>query len=95
MNTQAKEFAPGRGYSKEDWDEVADAPELTDEQGAQRMTIEEAERRHRGKGKKPAKRAVTIRLDPEVIEAYKADGPGWHAEINEVLRKAKGMPERA
>ena len=29
-----KEFVPGRGYSKEDWDAV-DSPELTDEQLAQ------------------------------------------------------------
>lgn len=26
-----KEFVPGRGYTKEDWDD-ADSPELTDEQ---------------------------------------------------------------
>jgi len=42
MAKPPKEFTPGRGYSKEDWDAVADAPELTDEQAAQPMTIEEA-----------------------------------------------------
>jgi hypothetical protein len=26
------EFQPGRGYSKEDWDEVSDNPEWTDEE---------------------------------------------------------------
>jgi len=28
-------FTPGRGYTKEDWDEVSDNPELTDEELAQ------------------------------------------------------------
>ena len=27
-----KEFEPGHGFSQEDWDEVSDNPELTDEQ---------------------------------------------------------------
>jgi hypothetical protein len=30
-----KEFTPGQGYTKEDWDEVSDNPELTDEELAQ------------------------------------------------------------
>jgi hypothetical protein len=30
-----KKFTPGRGYTKADWDEVSDNPELTDEQIAQ------------------------------------------------------------
>ncbi|MFP5513779.1 MAG: hypothetical protein ACLGJC_11925 [Alphaproteobacteria bacterium] len=29
------EFQPGRGYSKEDWDEVSDNPEWTDEEMGQ------------------------------------------------------------
>jgi len=35
--------------------------------------------------------STTIRLDPEVIEAFKADGPGWQSRINEALRKAAGL----
>jgi uncharacterized protein (DUF4415 family) len=31
---------------------------------------------------------VTIRLDPDVIAKFKATGPGWHARINEALKKA-------
>ncbi|WEX77972.1 hypothetical protein PYH37_002816 [Sinorhizobium numidicum] len=30
-----KEFVPGRGYTKADWDEVSDSPEATPEQLAQ------------------------------------------------------------
>jgi uncharacterized protein (DUF4415 family) len=42
----------------------------------------------RGPGKKPAKVAVTLSLDPDVIDAFKAKGPGWQTRINHALRKA-------
>lgn len=35
--------------------------------------------------------STTIRLDPEVLEKFKADGPGWQSRINEALRKAAGL----
>jgi hypothetical protein len=35
MPGKFKEFTPGRGYTKEDWDEVSDPHELTDEELAQ------------------------------------------------------------
>ncbi|RRY08845.1 BrnA antitoxin family protein [Brucella anthropi] len=72
-----------------------DAPELTDEQATQRMTFAEAVRRTRGPGKKAPKETVTLRLDPDVVEAFKADGPGWQGRVNEALRKAKKLPNRA
>lgn len=28
----------------------------------------------------------TLRLDPDVIEALKAQGPGWQTRINNVVR---------
>jgi len=37
-----KEFTPGLGYTKEDWDEVSDSPELTDEELAQGKPFAEA-----------------------------------------------------
>ena len=36
-----EEFTPGRGYTKEDWDEVSDNPELTDEELAQGTAVAE------------------------------------------------------
>jgi len=95
MSKLLKEFTAGRGYSKRDWDEVADVPEITEEQAAQRMTFEEAVRRFRGKGRKAPKQVVTLRLDPDVVEAFKADGPGWQSRVNAALREAKNLPERA
>ena len=35
----------------------------------------------RGPGKKPAKQLVTLRLKPEVIEAYRATGEGWQTRM--------------
>lgn len=34
------------------------------------------------------KAQVTLRLDRDVIEKFKAGGPGWQSRINEVLRSA-------
>jgi uncharacterized protein (DUF4415 family) len=36
---------------------------------------------------------VNLRLDPDVVEHYRASGPGWHARINDVLRKMANLPK--
>jgi uncharacterized protein (DUF4415 family) len=46
----------------------------------------------RGRQKRPTKRLVSLRLDPDVIEHFRAHGPGWQARINTTLRKAAGLP---
>jgi uncharacterized protein (DUF4415 family) len=38
-----------------------------------------------------AKRQVTLRLDPDVIDRFRADGPGWQGRMNAALRKAVGL----
>ncbi len=38
-----------------------------------------------------AKRAVSLRLDPDVIGWFRDSGPGWQTRINEALRKAAGL----
>ncbi|MEL6915906.1 MAG: BrnA antitoxin family protein [Pseudomonadota bacterium] len=46
----------------------------------------------RGRPKAPVtKVSTTLRLDPDVIEAFKADGPGWQSRMNAALRKAAGL----
>ncbi len=37
------------------------------------------------------KEAVNLRLDPEVLAAWRASGPGWQTRMGEVLRGA--MPK--
>ena len=45
-------------------------------------------RGQRGLQKKPVKKPVTLRLDPDILASYKATGRGWHSRINQVLRHA-------
>jgi uncharacterized protein (DUF4415 family) len=35
-----------------------------------------------------AKQQITLRLDRDIIERFRATGPGWQSRINEALRKA-------
>lgn len=35
--------------------------------------------------------STTIRLDPDVVDAFKAEGAGWQSRMNEALRKAAGL----
>ena len=44
--------------------------------------------RRRGRPRKPNRKInQTLRLDADVIEAYRAEGRGWQARINQVLRQ--------
>ena len=55
--------------------------------------IAEGLRRGRGRPSKPVKKVnQTLRLDPDVLEAFRAEGTGWQARINQVLREH--MPRR-
>jgi uncharacterized protein (DUF4415 family) len=79
-----------------------DDAEASDEQLAQAKTFAEALpglaaaiKRTRGPGRRPAKEVVTLRLDPDVVAAFKADGAGWQSRVNEALRKAKRLPKVA
>jgi uncharacterized protein (DUF4415 family) len=75
-----------------------DAPELTDQ--LLEYIAETAEYRHGdtviARGRPPLgtffkKATVTIRLDPDVVEAYRALGTGWQTRINDDLRKARKL----
>jgi len=37
------------------------------------------------------KKQVTLRLDPEVVDKFRATGKGWQSRINAELRKALGI----
>jgi uncharacterized protein (DUF4415 family) len=83
-----------KGYTQEDWDEVSDNPPLTKEDFARARPFEEifpelAEsfRRFRGAQKAPTKIPVSIRLSREVVDHFKAGGPGWQTRIDEALAK--------
>jgi uncharacterized protein (DUF4415 family) len=42
----------------------------------------------RGPQKAPTKKLVSLRLPEEVIEHFKAGGPGWQTRIEKTLREA-------
>jgi len=42
----------------------------------------------RGPQRSPTKDQVTLRLDHDVVEHFKATGPGWQRRINDALRRA-------
>jgi uncharacterized protein (DUF4415 family) len=64
------------------------APELTKEwfTGATRMDGTRVIRRGRPKSAS-SKKLVSLRLDRDVVETFRATGPGWQSRINETLRR--------
>ena len=57
------------------------------------LAAQEIQRRGRGPQKTPTKRAISLRLDPDVLDAYRATGKGWQARMNATL--AAHAPRRS
>lgn len=73
------------------WIDPDEAPELTDAwfEGADLHRDGALLRRGRGRPKaEHPKLQITLRLDADIIERFRATGPGWQARINDALRKA-------
>ena len=94
-------YVPNPAYTQEDWDEVSDNPELTDAEIAELRSNGEglpaemaaAFKRLGGRPKSDTKAVpVSLRVPPDVLAAYKADGPGWQTRMNEAL--AAGLRNR-
>ena len=49
----------------------------------------------RGPQKAPTKKLVSLRLDPDVLDHFRAQGPGWQARVNEALRKVARLKAKA
>ncbi len=73
-----------------------DNPEWTEEAFARTRTeehllppeVQALIRRPRGRPRlSRTKTSVNLRLDQDVLEAFKASGPGWQSRINAALRK--------
>jgi uncharacterized protein (DUF4415 family) len=74
------------------WSDPDDVPELTDE------WFQSADQHINGvlvkRGRPPAdhpKKSISLRVDADVLDRFKADGPGWQSRMNEALRKAAGL----
>ncbi len=71
--------------SKTDWDRLA----KTDDQGIDTSNIPELDDDffRRAEVHLPGKKAVTIRLDADVLEWFKGQGAGYQTRINQLLRQ--------
>ena len=78
---------PGPGSSG--WVDPDDAPELDDAffDNAEIRQGDTIVRRGRPRSTNP-KLQVTLRLDRDVLERFKAGGKGWQSRINDALRGA-------
>lgn len=92
MPTDAEDAVINRGIAKD-----ADNPELTDMDFAAMCASADSvpdlarARRVRGPQKTATKKLVSMRLDPDLVERLKADGPGWQRRANDMLRQAVGL----
>lgn len=74
------------------WIDPDDAPALSEEWFEEADLYRGGKLVRRGRPKsETSKKAVSLRLDPEVIEWFRATGAGWQTRINETLRKAAGL----
>lgn len=95
--TTTRVFASGRGYSEADWNAVSEDADTTSEEMSKATTFARAfpdlaatmpigpETAH------AVKTLVSLRLSRDVVERFKADGPGWQSRIDDTLRKAVGL----
>lgn len=59
---------------------ISDFPEL-----AEALANARARRGDRGPQKTPTKERIGLRLDRDVVEHFRATGPGWQSRINDIL----------
>jgi uncharacterized protein (DUF4415 family) len=75
------------------WRDPDDAPEITDEM-LDRAVLRDGDKIIR-RGRPPlgaaAKKAVSLRLDADVLVAYRKTGDGWQSRINADLRRARKL----
>ena len=79
----AKAAAPARSSNKAKIDWAQGTVTLGGGVAATVATL----RRTRGPNKRPAKKQVAIRLDPDVVGALRASGPGWQTRVNAALQE--------
>ena len=78
--------------TEDTWIDPDDAPELTDE-WFEKADLYDGEKLIR-RGRRPSdnpKKAISLRVDADVLDKFKSDGPGWQGRMNDALRKAVGL----
>ena len=77
------------GVGRNSWVDPDDAPELMDAHFKRADIYRGDVLIRRGRPKLAAPKVqINIRLDAEVTERLRADGPGWQTRVNSILRAA-------
>ena len=79
---EAMKTPPPGGYYVWDGKDEMERP-LTREEMLAGIT---ANRKRRGRPPGGEKESTTIRFDRDVLDAFRADGPGWQSRMNAALR---------
>lgn len=85
-----KDFEPGHGFSREDWDAVSDTPELTEDDFRRAKPFREA-LPDLAASIEIGRSDDLVRVDMNVLRKFQAEGDDWEVRINAVLRKAAGL----
>ena len=81
-------------WTREDMAKARPAAEVLPKYIGQKATDELLQQQGRGRPPKGDRKVnQTLRIDPEVLEAYRQEGKGWQTHINEVLRKNMPRPK--
>lgn len=82
-----------KGGAGRQWNDPDDAPEITDEMLDRATVVKGGKVVQRGRPRlgDRAKKSITIRLDADVVEAYRAMGSGWQTTLNEDLRRIRKL----
>jgi uncharacterized protein (DUF4415 family) len=85
-----------KGSGKKKWVDPDDAPKLT-RKFFRTADVYEGKRLVR-RGRPPVgaqpKEAVKLRLSPDVLDHFRAGGPGWQTRINAALERAVSREKR-
>jgi len=73
--------------TKTEWVDPDDAPELDDHFFAHADHFRGGVLIKRGRPIGTTKVSTTVRFDADVIDAFRADGPGWQTRMNLALRQ--------
>lgn len=86
----------GRKPTASRWVDPDDAPEITDAMLDRAEIVKGGKVVQRGRPSLgvAAKRSVTLRLDADVLTAYRTTGAGWQTRINADLRRARKLGKR-
>lgn len=91
MNNEPKpwehpDFDDNPEWTEEDFARARPAGEVLGKKAAGLLVRKRG--RPAGSVKPDAKKNVTLRLDPDVVEGWRKTGPGWQSRMNEALRAA-------